>query len=299
MDNSLIYRYFLKELDEKLHILPDKPEETAESTLKALWLCAGGVPVSAELADEMDLPELEEYGLKQLELLIKKRLAGTPLSHLTGRQRFMGIELLSDGRALIPRKETEILGKKALELLNKNIVGNKPINVMDLCCGAGNLSVALAIKSNGNMKFYASDLSAEAVDLTRENIDFHGLNEKVGAWQGDMFAPFESDEFYNKMNLIMCNPPYISSFKVSGMDDEISNNEPELAFNGGMLGTRIIQKLIAEAPGFLIKGGWLIFEVGKGQGPFIIDLIKKGNKYAEIDSVSDHDGNIRVVIARK
>lgn len=299
MNQTKIYNQLLSKLKENLRILPDKPEETPESTLKALWLCSCDLPVSAELALEMDLPELDKTGLATLNKLIRNRLEGTPLSHITGRQRFMDLELLSDSRALIPRKETEILGRKALELLNGIQSESGQINVMDLCCGAGNLSVALAAKLNGDVKFYASDLSQEAVELTRENIILHGLGEKVTVWQGDVFSSFESEGFYESINLIVCNPPYISSFKVSGMDDEISNNEPELAFNGGMLGTKIIQKLITEAPKFLVGGGWLIFEVGKGQGPFIVDLILKGGKYSEVDSVNDADGNIRVVLARK
>jgi release factor glutamine methyltransferase len=299
MNSNPVFDQILKELQKNLRILPDKPEESAESTLRALWLKSCDIPVSAELAMKTELPVLNESGRIRLNELIQKRIEGIPLSHLTGRQRFMGIELLSDERALIPRKETEILGKKALELLNLMQSESRQINVMDLCCGAGNLSVALAAKLNGNVKFYASDLSEEAVALTRENINMHKLEKKITAFQGDVFTPFESHTFYERISLILCNPPYISSFKVSAMDDEISKNEPELAFNGGMLGTKIIQKLISETPGYLVKGGWLIFEVGKGQGPFIIDLIKKGNKYSDIDSVSDPDGNIRVVLARK
>ena len=80
---------------------------------------AAGIPVSAEKAMELTLPELTEKQAEKLHQLIEQRINNTPLAHITNRQNFMGIELLSDKRALIPRKETEILGRKALELSNR------------------------------------------------------------------------------------------------------------------------------------------------------------------------------------
>ena len=100
----------------KLFLLSDKPEETIDSTIKALWHASSGFPKSVEEADNLPLPELTQTQIDTLNNFIEKRLNGIPLAHITGRQSFMGVELLSDRRALIPRKETEILGKKALEL---------------------------------------------------------------------------------------------------------------------------------------------------------------------------------------
>jgi release factor glutamine methyltransferase len=83
------------------------------------------------------------------------------------------------------------------------------------------------------------------------------------------------------------------------MNPEISENEPVLAFDGGMLGTKIIQKLIVEAPKYLKKNGWLTFEVGVGQGEFILQLCQRSKRYDQIDSSSDHYGRIRVISVRK
>ena len=83
------------------------------------------------------------------------------------------------------------------------------------------------------------------------------------------------------------------------MNQEISLHEPKLAFDGGMMGFNIIQRLIREAAANLIKDGWLIFEVGLGQGPFIIQLCEKSSLYSKVESVSDTSGNIRVVLAKK
>jgi release factor glutamine methyltransferase len=298
MNNKELFIKISSDLKDKLHFLEDKPEETLESTIKALWMMAAGSLVSAEKAIELQLPELTTEQVKNLNKLIKFRINNTPLAHITKRQRFMGIELITDERALIPRKETEILGKKALEL-SLNISKSKDtINVIDVCCGSGNLGIAVA-HFNPKSKVFAADISEEAVQLAQENVSLLNQNERVSVKQGDLFSGFESSEFYNKMDLIICNPPYISSSKVVKMNSEIASNEPSLAFDGGMLGIKIIQKLITEAPLFLMTDGWLIFEVGVGQGDFIIKLLQKTMKYKQLESVTDESGNIRVILAQK
>ena len=287
-----------QELRHNLSFLDDKPEENIDSTIKALWLKACGLSVSAEKANHISLPSLTEPQKTVLLQLIQKRKEGIPLAHLTGRQNFMGIELKSDARALIPRKETEILGKTALEIC-QNLAKNKQfINVFDVCCGVGNLGLTLA-SLLPNVKVYLSDLSPEAIELTNENISLLDLNHKVIAMQSDLFTSFESDKYWGQVDLIVCNPPYISTSKVSKMNSEIASYEPALAFDGGMIGIKIIQKLITESPKFLSKNGWLVFEVGLGQGPFIIQLCEKSGAWKSIMSEKDASDNIRVIACKK
>jgi release factor glutamine methyltransferase len=298
MNKSELFNSISNDLKNRLHLLDDKPEETIETSLKALWLAAAGFPVSAEGALKMQIPDLTEKQIKSLHQLIELRLSNIPLAHITKRQNFMGIELLSDKRALIPRKETELLGRKALELSNKIVKPKGKINVIDVCCGSGNLGIAIA-HYNPNCIVYATDISQDAVELTRENINLLNLSNRVRVKQGDLLSVFETDEFYEKTDLIICNPPYILSSKVQKMDTEIASNEPVLAFDGGMLGIKIIQKLISEAPKFLTNKGWLIFEVGVGQGNFIAQLCERTQLYKAIESFSDNSGIVRIIQAQK
>jgi release factor glutamine methyltransferase len=285
-------------LECKLRLQNDKPEENIDSTVKALWFKAAGIPVSAEKSLTLSLPDLSENQLTVLNELIKLRIENIPLAYITGRQNFMGIELLSDKRALIPRKETELLGKKTFALLKEMSGSDKKLSIMDVCCGSGNLGISIAY-FNPNCVVYASDLSNDAVELTKENISLLNLNHKVFAAQGDMMSAFEKDEYYQTFDLIVCNPPYISSSKVTKMDIEISMNEPKIAFDGGMLGTKIIQKLIHDAPKFLTEQGWLAFEVGSGQGQFIAQLCERSDGFSKIETDIDDSGIIRVISARK
>ncbi len=291
-----LYRKIKLELESKLFFLDNKPEETIDSTIKALWNKAYGHPLSAEEGSKVPLPELSDIQITILYQLIEQRINGKPLAYITGRQNFMGIELLCDNRALIPRKETEILGKAALELC-KNISRNKhKVNVFDVCCGSGNLGIALACFLS-DIVVNSSDLSRKAVCLTRENISFLKLGRRVNATESDLFSTFESATYYGNIDLIVCNPPYISTSKVTKMDLEISENEPAMAFDGGMVGMKVIKNLIREAPKFLSNPGWVIFEVGVGQGPFIIKLCENSELYKQIEPVTDVSGNIRVIAA--
>jgi len=298
MNKLELFNSLSNNLTNKLHLLEDKPEETIETTLKALWFAAAGIPVSAEGSYKLPIPELTEKQIVNLNQFIELRLNGTPLAHITKRQNFMGIELMSDKRALIPRKETELLGRKALDLSYRIVKSKGKINVIDVCCGSGNLGIAIA-HFNPDCQVYATDISEEAVELARDNINLLNLSRRVHVSQGDLLSVFETNEFYEKTDLIICNPPYILSSKVQKMDSEIASNEPVLAFDGGMLGIKIIQKLITEAPKFLTNDGWLIFEVGVGQGNFIAQLCERSQLYQLIESGSDDSGNIRVISLQK
>lgn len=298
MNKSELFNRISNDLKNTLHLLEDKPEETIDTTLKALWFTAAGIPVSAEKVSKMALPDLTDNQIENLHKLIELRLSNVPLAHITKRQNFMGIELLSDKRALIPRKETELLGRKALELSEEIVRSKGKINIIDVCCGSGNLGIAVA-HFNPDCIVYATDLSQDAVELTRDNINLLNLNDRVQVKQGDLLSVFETNEFYENVDLIICNPPYILSSKVHKMDTEIASNEPVLAFDGGMLGIKIIQKLISEAPKFLKNEGWLIFEVGAGQGNFIAQLCERSKSYQSIESVSDDSGTVRVILAQK
>lgn len=292
-----LYNKLSKELESKLTILEDKPEETVQTTLKSLWNKASGTPKSVEAVSDLSLPILTSDQESTLYQLIDERLKGKPLAYITGRQSFMGIELLSDSRALIPRKETEILASAALSLCQKISENKKFVKIFDVCCGSGNVGLALASLIT-NITVVSSDLSPEAIELTKENISFLNLGERVRARQSDLFSNFESEDFYGKVDLVVCNPPYISTSKVSKMNSEISDNEPVMAFDGGMLGLKVIQKLIAESPKFLTKNGWVVFEIGVGQGPFIIQLCESNGSYDRIESYKDNLGNIRAIAAR-
>jgi len=297
MNNKKIYQELLSLLSQQITFLDDKPEETAQSTLNALWSYSAGFPVSATKAIEIKLPKLSKEQIELLQELIQLRISSTPLAYITRRQSFMNIEMLVDKRALIPRKETEILGEVALRLTKEISTQKKPAIVMDVCCGAGNIGLALATY-NPYCKVYSTDISKEATDLAIENILFFGLQNRIKVKYGNLFSAFENKHYYNKADIIVCNPPYIQSSRVDKMAEEIANNEPSMAFDGGMLGISIIQQLLKEAPKFMAKKAKLAIEIGAGQGGFILKLFEKSTSFKTIESICDNRGTQRVIVAQ-
>src|SRR5438874_9795497 len=142
--------------------LADKPEETPERLLSALWSTACGAPVSVDRAPEDRLPALDSGSLERLRELIERKKAGVPLAHLTERQSFLGLELLAGPAALIPRKETEILGRAALAKIACLAKKRSELLILDVCTGSGNLAAAYAYYEP-LARVHASDLSQDAV----------------------------------------------------------------------------------------------------------------------------------------
>jgi release factor glutamine methyltransferase len=282
-----------------LHLLPDKPEETVESTLRALWLTACGFPVSAVRAAALTaLPELDPGAELKLAALVDERIRGTPLAHLTGRQSFLGLEMLAGAGALIPRRETELLARSALEVLASTELSDEAPLVIDTCTGCGNVALAVAAGCAG-ARVLAADLSPEAVELARRNAEHLGLAERVAFRAGDLLAPFDEPQVVGRVTLITCNPPYISTARVGVMDREIHEHEPRLAFDGGPLGIRILARLLNEAPRFLRPGGRLCFEVGAGQGPGMAMRVEASGAFDSVRTISDDGGIPRVIVARR
>jgi release factor glutamine methyltransferase len=289
----------LQRFEGRIPSLPDKPEESTEAVLRALWLLAAGRPVSAVLASEQRLPELSAQEQERFYQLVAQREQGIPLAHLTGRQHFMGREFLAGKQALIPRRETEILGNAALALLRERVSTASPHpRVLDLCCGSGNLACTLAGEVAG-CRVWAADLSPEAVELARANAIHLGCADRVQVVAGDLFSPFEGGEYDHSFDLICCNPPYITSARLETLPAEIVRNEPRMAFDAGPLGLGILSRLLQDAPRFLVAGGWLAFEVGVGQGEALLRRVEKQPQFAEARGAADSHGKIRAICCRR
>lgn len=298
MKESENYKALLSQLERHLTILPDKPEENPESTLDALWHMSAGNAFTVEEAALHPLPKLTSGQYNQLMRWLNERIEGKPLSHITGKQSFMGIEMHVGKDALIPRKETEILGHLALSIINEIQHNTHTPKIIDVCTGMGNLPLAYAYH-NKKIKILAADLSDKAIELAKENTRALKLENSISWFVGDLLEPIDLNKYEESIDLISCNPPYISSGKLGKMPSEIIGHEPEMAFNGGPFGVNILSRLVKEALPYLKPNGWLCFEVGLGQGPGMQKLLEKNPNYTQIRTADDTDGNIRALAAQK
>ena len=288
-----LYDPLLQRLESGLRILPDKPDETPRATLHCLWALAAGTPISTCEAQTYAAPALDDEQQTHLRELVARRLAGEPLAHVTGRQCFMGIVLRSSPAALVPRRETELMTRAAVEKLAA-LEGSAPV-VIDLCTGSGNVALALAVHAP-QARVWGGDLSPEAVALARSNAEFIARPE-VEFRVGDLAEPFATPEFLGRVDVLTCNPPYISSAKVEVMPPEISGHEPRLAFDGGPFGVNVMLRLLKEAPRLLKRGGWLLFEVGLGQGDSMHRRLAGVPGFGAVEAVRDANGDIRALAA--
>ena len=203
--------------------------------------------------------------------------------------RFMNLDLLVERGVLVPREETELLGNTALAVLPEKS------RVVDMCCGSGNLACAIASR-RPDARVWASDLTDACAALARRNAAHVGVGN-VTVVQGDLFGGLAGLE--GTIDLIVCNPPYISRAKLAGERAALLENEPREAFDGGPYGLSIHQRVVKEALPFLKPGGHLLFEIGLGQARQVTLLIERTRAYEAVRAVCNAAGEDRVVVARK
>jgi release factor glutamine methyltransferase len=222
-------------------------------------------------------------------------LDAPPAAYERGVQAFMGIELLATPGVLVPREETELLGRTAVRTLGE-LGSGAPLRVIDMCCGSGNLACAIA-KHYEAATIWACDLTEHCVELTRKNVERLELSERVTVAQGDLFVALGGLGLEGTIDVIVCNPPYISSGRLAQRAD--LKHEPKEAFDGGPYGLSIHQRVLKDAPGFLRPGGVLLFEFGAGQERQLRILFDRARTYEAIEFVANEAGEPRVAHGRR
>lgn len=258
--------------------IPD-PEQDA---LLMLSFLTGLSPMEVRLQAEQPLTEKQEQRLASLLLSRAKR---EPLQYLLGEQWFYGLRFLTDGRALIPRQETETLCELGLTYLKAL---DNPA-VLELCTGSG--AVAVTVKREcPQARVTATDLSPAALSLARENAALH--RAEVRFLEGDLLAPVAGERFH----LILANPPYVTSAACDCLQPEVTF-EPRMALNGGPEGLDFYRRIAAEAGACLFEGGMLAVEVGDGQADAVKALLALNPRWQNIVIHNDLYGKRRVVSA--
>jgi release factor glutamine methyltransferase len=214
-----------------------------------------------------------------------------------GKTHFLGIDMFVAQGALVPRAETELLARTALDVLDREHPTGTA-RVVDMCCGSGNLACAIAMLRPGT-KVWASDLTDGAVSVARRNVQNLGLASRVVVAQGDLFEPLSGLGLEGRIDLVVCNPPYISTGKLAKERARLLDHEPREAFDGGPYGVSIFQRVIRDAAGFLRTSGHLMFEIGAGQDRQVTLLFARTGIYEPAATIANAAGSLRVVVARK
>ena len=230
---------------------------------------------------------LQETDLAKLRELTRRRAEGEPLQHLLGTVDFLGHELITDHRALIPRPETEHL----VDWMIREVKADRlpqPATMLDMATGSGCIGLTLA-SAWKDCRVQLADISEEALDLARMNASRLGLTA-VQLVRSDLF-----EKIIGKYDLVTANLPYIPSREIPALSREV-RRDPVLALDGGPDGMDIIRRFLAEVQPCLQPGALIVLEVGHDQGREVAAQAV-GQGFTEIRVLPDLAGIERFVLA--
>lgn len=232
---------------------------------------------------------------KAMRALVRKRISGVPLQHLTGKQEFMGLDFEVGPQVLIPRPDTEILVEEAIG----DLKDRGALTILDIGTGSGAIAVSLA-KYLPLSNVYAVDVSKDALETAKRNAASNGVEKRIDFLLGNMFEPF--DAIGEKADAIVSNPPYIPAGEIDFLQREVAVYEPRGALDGGKDGLDFYRVIAERVLRFLKPCGMLYLEVGSGQAGAVENLLKQvkcGGEscYNDILRIKDLAGIERVVKA--
>ena len=267
----------------------DSPRATAEILLAHV--------LKAERIDlylRYDQP-LYSIELSQFRAFIKRRIKREPVAYIVGVKEFWSMDFTVTGDVLIPRPETECLVEAALSLLPEDSSSNiNQVQKRILELGTGSGAVILAIASMRiNHFFFASDHSIKAVRLARQNAKRHSLDTVVNFFCADWLTPLNSEK--QQFDMIISNPPYVSTRVIGLLQPEIYKYEPIRALDGDKDGLCCLRHIINDAYLNLSRKGSLLLEIGHDQKNKILKTIQKCGNYQNIVFTKDYSGYDRVV----
>lgn len=241
------------------------------------------------IADIIMGKKLTDENLKIVEQKARLRAkTRQPIQYIIGQADFMGEKFIVNENVIIPRDETEILVRKAVEIIEK--CGFK--SVLDICTGSGIIACMIAKLTDSTV--IGSDISTEAIEVAFKNMENLGLFNRALFRKSDLFSKIREDE---KFDMIISNPPYIPYSKKTTIQKEVTF-EPDIAlYTNDSDGLEFYKKIISEAPAYLNKGGFLLFELGINESMNVAELMK-AHGFTSIQIVKDLANIDRVILGR-
>ncbi len=233
-------------------------------------------------ANEMLKTDEEEKFLA----MINKRAAHVPAQYIIGKTNFMGFDIYVNSNVLIPRQDTESVVEETLKIIPKGAT------VLDMCTGSGCIAIALK-KLRDDLNVFAADISGEALEVAKRNIDENNLDIKL--IESDLFENIKDDMVFD---VIISNPPYVTKSEYEELLPEVKDYEPKIALTAGEDGLDIYKRLIPASRKYLKENGILSLEIGCKQAISVSNILKE-NSFREIKVNKDLPGKDRNIIAIK
>jgi len=222
---------------------------------------------------------------EKYDFAISRRIKNEPVAYITGKKEFWSQDFLVNKDTLIPRPETELLIYKIIHFFK-----GKRINILDIGTGSG--CILLSILKELNLSTgIGIDISSKAIETAKNNAKNLNLINRSSFKTRDVRS-------YNigKYDLIVSNPPYISSKEIKNLSKDILNYEPRISLDGGVDGLDLIKKVIYKSSYLLKRNGLLAIEIGLGQYKRVSSILKH-YKFREVSKVNDYNHNVRCIIS--
>ena len=225
----------------------------------------------------------------RFEAFWEKRLMGVPVQHLIGEWDFYGRPFRVDGRALVPRPETEILVEQALR------EAGAARRVLDAGTGSGIIAITYLLE-RPEASAVGLDISVDALALARQNAERHGVLGRLGLIASDWLSALGPGE--DRFDLVLSNPPYLAVGESPHLPPTVRDHDPRRALFAGDDGMVAIRHLLATVPPFLEPGGVLVFEIGFGQAEAVRSEILARPVWRLVRIEPDLEGIPRICVAR-
>ncbi len=236
-------------------------------------------------------------GVHFFDLMLDRRLQGEPLQYVVGAWGFRTLDLLVDGRVLIPRPETEGVVDLALTELDRRrpraLAAGRSLVAVDLGTGSGAIALSLAAERT-RVDVWATDSSADALDVARANLaGLGGAGTTVRLVEGDWFAALP-EELAGAVDVVVTNPPYVATG--DQLAPVVRDWEPTTALFAGVDGLDDVRTIVAAAPRWLAPAGALVLELAPSQADAAVALARDaGFRTAEV--LPDLSGRPRTLVA--
>ena len=248
-----------------------------------------GVTPEQFLADR-DRPASDELCAK-VDAAVYRLIQGEPIAYVLGQWDFYGMTLEVTPDVLIPRDDSCAVTELAIK---KGIFLDTSPRILDLCTGSGCIGLAIAQRVK-DARVTLADISDGALAVAKRNVKGQKLSGRVSCMKVDALS--QPPAFLGKFDLIVSNPPYITSAEMEQLDRSVKDYEPELALHGGDDGLVFYRSIARHYREALKPGGFLCFEFGMGQGDDVCRILEE-NGYTILERTRDYNERERAVIAQ-
>ena len=246
-------------------------------------------------SQEQIVADREKYACEAvceaMESSVQRILAGEPLAYVLGEWEFYGMTLHVDSSVLIPRDDTCAVAALAIK---KGLFLDQDPRILDLCTGSGCIGLAVANRVK-DAKVTLADISRDALTVAKKNIARQKLTGRVSCVQADALAP--ATPFLGKFDMIVSNPPYVTTKEMEELPKSVKDYEPHLALHGGEDGLDFYRAIVKNYTQALKPGGYICFEFGMGQGDEVCRILER-NGYTILERSRDYNDRERAVLAQ-